>query len=99
MTSTRPLKNFVWMIRGSFLRAGRSKMTAQWRRICKLKRMMPQAPLKVAVVGCGWVSDWHVRDGFAHLPHQFSLVACCDSNEERLNQFGDRYGVARRTTR
>jgi predicted dehydrogenase len=59
---------------------------------------MSQDLLKVAVVGCGWVSDWHVRDGFAHLPQQFCLFACCDSNEERLNRFGDRYGVAKRTT-
>jgi predicted dehydrogenase len=59
---------------------------------------MSQQVLRVAIVGCGWASDWHVRDGFAHLPHQFSLVACCDSNEEKLNQFGDRYGVAKRTT-
>lgn len=59
---------------------------------------MSRELLKVAVVGCGWVSDWHARDGFLHLPDQFSLCACCDRNEEQLNRFGDRYGVTKRTT-
>jgi len=59
---------------------------------------MPDKRLNVAIVGCGWVSDWHVRDGLAHLPQAFRILACCDPNEQRRNAFGDRYNIERRVS-
>src|SRR4051794_58159 len=56
------------------------------------------ARLNVAVIGCGWVSDWHVRDGLRASPELFSVVACCDTDPHRVEQFGERYGVDRRVT-
>ena len=53
---------------------------------------MPKC-LNVAIVGCGWVSDWHARDGFALLPDQFRITACCDTNAERLHAFAERYCI------
>jgi predicted dehydrogenase len=43
--------------------------------------------LNVAIIGCGWVSDWHARDGLAHLPDLFRITACCDTEPERLKAF------------
>jgi predicted dehydrogenase len=54
--------------------------------------------LNAAIVGCGWVSDWHTRDGLAHLPDRFRLIACCDTNEEKLNAFAARYDTPRKVT-
>jgi predicted dehydrogenase len=51
--------------------------------------------MNVAIVGCGWVSDWHVADGLALLPDLFTVAACCDTDAERLKQFAARYGVER----
>ena len=31
--------------------------------------------LNVAIVGCGWVADWHARDGLAQLPELFAMSA------------------------
>lgn len=59
---------------------------------------MSARKLNVAIVGCGWVSDWHARDGLAHLPGKFSIAACCDTNPERLRSFGDRYEITRRVS-
>jgi predicted dehydrogenase len=53
------------------------------------------AVLNVAIVGCGWVSDWHVRDGLAHLPGLFRVLACCDRDLERARSFAARYGIDR----
>ena len=52
--------------------------------------------MNVAIIGCGWVADWHVADGFATLPERFSVVACCDTNDERLAAFSQRHHIARR---
>ena len=49
--------------------------------------------LGAAIVGCGWVADWHVADGMAHLPESFSVVACCDTSEEKLSAFAERYAI------
>jgi predicted dehydrogenase len=49
--------------------------------------------LNIAIVGCGWVADWHVNDGLAHLPALFSLTTCCDSDEKRMKEFADRYAI------
>jgi predicted dehydrogenase len=51
-------------------------------------------PLKAAIVGCGWVADWHVRDGIAHLPERFSLSVCCDTDTEKAKDFAKRYGLS-----
>jgi predicted dehydrogenase len=53
--------------------------------------------LDVAIVGCGWVADWHVRDGFALLPDLFSVVACCDTNVSRLQEFAATHGIPRQS--
>jgi predicted dehydrogenase len=55
--------------------------------------------LDVALVGCGWVADWHVADGLARLPERFRAIACCDTDEERLAAFASRHGIARTCTR
>jgi predicted dehydrogenase len=54
--------------------------------------------LKAAIIGCGWVSDWHVRDGLAHIPDQYEVTACCDVDQKKADEFGDRYGIPLRTT-
>jgi predicted dehydrogenase len=54
--------------------------------------------LNIAIVGCGWVSDWHVADGLAHLPERFRVLACCDTNPERLDAFAARYGTERKVS-
>jgi predicted dehydrogenase len=55
--------------------------------------------LNMAIVGCGWVADWHVADGLAQLPDQFNLVAACDVDAKRLSEFAQRYGVERTCAR
>jgi predicted dehydrogenase len=55
--------------------------------------------LKVAIVGCGWVSDWHARDGLCHLPELFEIAACCDLDAARGAAFAKRYAIARQTSR
>lgn len=54
--------------------------------------------LNAAIVGCGWVADWHARDGIAALPEQFALTACCDSDPSRAAQFAERHGALHKTT-
>lgn len=55
--------------------------------------------LNMAVIGCGWVADWHVADGLAQLPDKFNVVAACDINTQRLSEFAERYKVERTCTR
>src|SRR5512138_1550497 len=55
--------------------------------------------LNAAIVGCGWVSDWHVADGIAHVPDRYRLLVCCDTNPERLDAFASRYGTPRKVAR
>ena len=45
--------------------------------------------LKVAIIGCGWVSDWHARDGMCLLPELFEIAACCDTDASRRETFAD----------
>lgn len=52
--------------------------------------------LNVAIVGCGWVADWHVRDGIALLADRFALLACCDLDADRRAAFGARYDIPHR---
>lgn len=49
--------------------------------------------LNVAIVGCGWVADWHTRDGLVHIPEHYSIVACCDTNPATAKEFATRYGI------
>ena len=49
--------------------------------------------LNIAIVGCGWVADWHVRDGLALLPDLFNLSICCDADDKRMKEFADRYAI------
>jgi predicted dehydrogenase len=53
--------------------------------------------LKIAIVGCGWVSDWHARDGLYRLPELFEIAACCDIDAGRREAFAKRYGIARQS--
>lgn len=55
--------------------------------------------LNVAIIGCGWVANWHVEDGFAPIPELFSVVACCDIDPERLREFAARQRIPRTSTR
>ncbi|MEO8136520.1 MAG: Gfo/Idh/MocA family oxidoreductase [Betaproteobacteria bacterium] len=55
--------------------------------------------MNVAIIGCGWVAGWHVADGFATMPERFDVVACCDTNDERLAAFSERHGILRRCLR
>jgi predicted dehydrogenase len=48
--------------------------------------------LRVAIVGCGWAAGWHATD-LAAIPERFSVAACCDVDETRRREFGDRYGI------
>jgi len=50
-------------------------------------------PLKVALVGCGWVASLQIDNGLARLPELFEVVACCDVNQSRVNAFADHYGI------
>jgi predicted dehydrogenase len=49
--------------------------------------------LNAAIVGCGWVADWHVADGLARLPERFQVIACCDTDATRRTAFAQRYGI------
>ena len=55
--------------------------------------------LNAAIVGCGWVADWHTRDGLAQVPERYAVVACCDANAAKAQEFGNRYGIANILTR
>src|SRR5215472_18643016 len=60
---------------------------------------VPMRRLNAAIVGCGWVADWHTRDGLVHIPDCYSIVACCDTNAVKAKEFADRYGIANVLTR
>jgi predicted dehydrogenase len=55
--------------------------------------------LNVALIGCGWVADWHVAGGLDQWPDRFALVAACDTNPERLRAWADKYAIERRVER
>ncbi|MGH7050626.1 MAG: Gfo/Idh/MocA family protein, partial [Acetobacteraceae bacterium] len=52
-------------------------------------------PLKVAIVGCGWVAGTQVKEGFSALPNLFALEACCDSVAERAQAFATEHRIPR----
>jgi predicted dehydrogenase len=53
--------------------------------------------LNVAIVGCGWVADWHVADGFAQLRDRFQVLVCCDRDINKANAFAQRHAIERVT--
>ena len=54
------------------------------------------ARLNVAMVGCGWVAELQIDNGFSHLPDLFEVAACCDIDRAKTDDFADRYGIERR---
>jgi predicted dehydrogenase len=54
--------------------------------------------LRVAIVGCGWVAGTQIEAGFAQLPGQFAVVACCDVDAQRVAAFGNTHAIAHRST-
>jgi xylose dehydrogenase (NAD/NADP) len=56
---------------------------------------MPE-PLRLGIVGCGWISAWHGRA--AARIDDLALVACCDTSAEAAEGFRDRYGCQRAYT-
>jgi predicted dehydrogenase len=52
-------------------------------------------PLRVAIVGCGWVGGSQIERGFAHRPDLFAVDAACDADPARLAAFAARHGIAR----
>ncbi len=53
-------------------------------------------PLRGALIGCGYVSGFHLT-AWSRVLHS-ELVALCDTNQERLEQAGARMPQARRYT-
>src|SRR5215475_7413323 len=49
--------------------------------------------VNVASVGCGWVADWHTRDGLVHIPEHYSIVACCDTEPAKAKEFAGRHKI------
>ncbi len=52
--------------------------------------------IRVAVIGNGIIGESHIKHHAAN--PDVELVALCDIDEARLNQIGDKFGVARRFT-
>lgn len=52
--------------------------------------------IRIGLIGCGIIGNQHLKT-YAGIP-EADVVALCDINEERLNQAGDQYGIARRFT-
>jgi predicted dehydrogenase len=47
-------------------------------------------PIRLGIVGCGWISSWHGRAVERVLGAE--LVACCDVNQDAARSFADRFG-------
>ena len=47
--------------------------------------------LKVGVIGGGSISEFHIKPYMKN--DEAELMALCDSNEQRLAEVGERYGV------
>jgi predicted dehydrogenase len=54
--------------------------------------------LNVAIIGCGWVADWHAAD-LLQLPERFGVGACCDVDEAKRAAFAARHGVPKQYAR
>lgn len=53
--------------------------------------------LKVGIIGTGGISMSHMA-GYNQLADRVEVVAACDINEKKLNDYCDRYGISRRYT-
>ncbi len=53
--------------------------------------------LRIGIIGTGNISTFHIA-GYKELSNQCEVVAVCDIDEQKLNNYGDRYGVANRYT-
>jgi predicted dehydrogenase len=53
-------------------------------------------PLRLGIVGCGWISDWHGRAA-ARIPG-VEIVACCDTVTAAAEAFKERHGCERAYT-
>ncbi len=54
-------------------------------------------PLRVAIVGCGWVAGSQIERGFALLRDRFEVAVCCDLDMDRAQDFARRHGVPEAT--
>ena len=54
-----------------------------------------QTPLRIGIVGCGWVAGSQMERGFALLPDRFEVVSCCDRVPSAAQTFADRHAIAR----
>ncbi|MEA2320128.1 MAG: D-xylose 1-dehydrogenase D-xylono,5-lactone-forming [Solirubrobacteraceae bacterium] len=52
--------------------------------------------LRIGIVGCGWISDWHGRA--ATSIEDVALVACCDTVPAAAEAFKERHGCERAYT-
>jgi predicted dehydrogenase len=50
-------------------------------------------PMRLGIIGCGWISDWHGRAA-AGTPG-VEIVACCDARAEAASAFKQRHGCER----
>ena len=57
---------------------------------------MSKDKIRVAVIGNGIIGEAHLRN-YQAIP-EAEVAAICDINEERLNDVGERFGIARRYT-
>ena len=57
---------------------------------------MAKEKIRLAVIGVGIIGESHLRT-YQDIP-EAEVVAICDINEERLNNVGDRFGIAHRYT-
>ena len=48
--------------------------------------------LRVAIIGNGNISNYHVQ-GYKALPHLCEVVACCDLDVDKANAYAARYGI------
>lgn len=54
--------------------------------------MIPVKPVKVAVVGCGEISDTYLRSMIGRF-QILEVVGCCDRNPERAEQAAEKYNI------
>ncbi|SDX05681.1 Gfo/Idh/MocA family protein [Roseicitreum antarcticum] len=50
-------------------------------------------PLRVGIVGCGWVAGSQIERGFSQLRDRFTVAACCDADHARAEDFALRHGI------
>lgn len=51
----------------------------------------------VAIVGCG-IGRSHVTEGYLNSTDRFKVIAVCDLNTERLDEFATEFGIEHKTT-